>query len=465
MTNRKNNGKPNILWLVLDCGRFDRISAHGYHRATTPNLDRLITEGLDFTNAYSAAVWSLPSYTSLLTGLYPREHGVNVSGNSLSADVEPLSQKLAQGGYTTACFSNNAWLSPSYGMDAGFGSFSQMWFSAQKNVAAKAKFLFDRGVGYLSNEADKGARRTNHELIRWLKEQNEETPFFAFVAYVEPHAPQSIYKRSLSKMGLSNYQAVNPEPISSSMWVECLPAKYDFSDAFLEDLNLRYDSEMFYLDQKIGLLLDRLSAEGMLDNTVVIITADHGELLGEHDMLGHQFSVHEKLRHVPLIIWAPNIWQQSHQINDVVQTLDIGASICQWADVSPLSRAESCYCLPEQSGRGERTLAFTDYPEPYLQAVRRRYPNVDLSRIEVGLTCVSNANYKVTMDSAGKFWGIDIQNDPDEKCALQIDSEPILINLQKQLFQFIEGMPTITIGDNDIPKELESHLRALGYLA
>jgi len=459
--------KPfNILWLVLDCARFDRISAHGYERSTTPFLDQLIHEGIDYTHAYSAAIWSLPSYTSLLTGTYPRKHGVNVSGRKLSSHIPTLAQCLASHGYRTACFSNNAWLSPHFGLDRGFQRFDQMWFSAQKSIWDKSKFLADKAWGALKGEMDKGARRTGRRLHKWIKEAPSQ-PYFAFVSYIEPHAPHALYRKWTSLLARGHNRYRWTEDYSSSMWVKSLPARHEFTEEQLQDINLRYDTEMRYIDNQLEKLFEKLQQDGLLKNTLVIITADHGELLGEHGMLGHQFSVLEPLRHVPLILWGPDILPRGEKVDDLVQTLDIPNTLCRWGGM-PWPEDDGQYLLPIKSGEGRRESVITDYPEPYLEAVRRKYPQVDLSAISVGLTAVSDHRYKLVTTSDGKIWGYDLEEDPQEENPIKMEKDaidPAFMPLYQEWKKYKETIAPETVeAASEVDDDLVDHLRALGYL-
>ena len=463
MKNRSNSvtKKPNIVWIVLDCARFDRVSAHGYERSTTPYLDRMIATGLDYTQAYSAAIWSLPSYTTLLTGLYPRQHGVNSSQNFLPEQVNTLAQQLQQNNFATACFSNNAWLSPTCGIHRGFEHFNTTWYSAQKSLWRKADFLFDKAWGWLRSEADKGARRTNRKVLQWLRSKRGQ-PCFTFIAYVEPHAPHNLYPKTVWELGKELSPTIK-RGIRSSIWVESLPARHQFSEETLTEINLRYDVEMCYIDTQVGLLIEQLKNEDLFDNTIFIITADHGELLGEHQMLGHQFSVHEALRHVPLIIWAPAFWSTQETIHDLVQTVDISNTLCHWLNI-PWQGTEFTHRLPERNTSGTRSFTVTDYPEPYMEAVRRRYPQVDLSSIEVGLSCISDQQFKVVKTSTNHWSGFDLATDPGEKLPFPVQQHERCKELQISLEQWLERMPVMKNQQVEIPEALVAHLKALGYM-
>lgn len=454
--------KPNILWLVLDCARTDHLSAHGYQRNTTPHLDWMIETGIDYPNAHSAAIWSLPAYTSLLTGLFPRQHGVNVRGNQLPTSVPTLPHQLRRAGYTTACFSNNAWLSPISALTAGFDQFELMWFSAQKTLAQKASYLADLARGKMLGDVDKGARRTNDRIVRWLREQRG-IPSFTFVAYVEPHTPYTTH-RKLARMLAPEKEGAHPAGQSYAYeWVRSLPERHVFAPETLEEVRLRYDVEMHYIDNKVKELMDRLRNEGLLDGTLVIVTADHGELLGEHGMIGHQFSVAEPLRRVPLILWGPDFFEESRIVPDLVQTVDLAPLLADWCgaehEVNPLSAA-----FPLAAGKGGRAVAITDYPVPYLGSVQGKYPHVDLEPLNVGLTCASTEEHKVVRRGEEMWEGYDLRRDPGEHLPQQMQTSSAFSSLRATLEEYLDIAQPLVQTQEALPSDVRKHLKALGYI-
>jgi arylsulfatase A-like enzyme len=457
-----SHSRPNILWLVFDCGRHDRFNVHGNPTIMTPNLDRLAKDGLDYRHAYSAAIWSLPSYTSLLTGLYPRQHGVNAANRRLLPAVLTLPQILHDVGYETACFSNNAWLDPSFGVGKGFGHFHRMWYSAQERLVDRMAFLSDKFWGCLVGRLDKGARRTNRRITKWVHDHSE-TPWFAFVSYVEPHAPYTRYLRSAPLDQRLQYLRRSQQEIATMEWIRSLPAKHKFADGELEGISRRYDQELEYLDILLGALLGDLQRGGLLRNTILIITADHGEMLGEHDMLGHQFSVHEVLRRVPLIVWSPSYWRNGAEIFDVVQSLDLVRSICQWCGVDG-QFPKDIHSLPESNATGVRQYAITDYPDPFLDLVRSKFPKVDLSKLNVGLACVSDGRFKVVVRTDGGSEGYDLADDPQELRPLATDSDHRMVGMQAHLHEHLANAADLPVSDEDVPMEVVEHLRTLGYM-
>lgn len=449
--------RPNVLWLVLDCARADRLSAHGYGRETTPTLDRLIREGIDYTHAVSPAIWSLPAYTALLTGLYPSQHGVNVAGDRLPAGTPTLAQQLRRAGYATACFSNNAWLSPVFGLGAGFETFDRMWFAAQETLADKAEFVLDRGLGTLRGEVDKGAKRTNRRLTDWLEAQRG-TPSFAFVAYVEPHTPYTTHRRLAARWG-----AAAEGDAYAYDWVESLPERHEYPPERVEAASVQYDIEMRYLDGLIGDMLDDFERRGLLEDTIVVVTADHGELIGEHGMMGHQCSVAEPLRRVPLIVWAPDLVEQPRVVPDVVQTVDLAPAIAHWCgaewEASPLNRP-----LPLHAGDAGREVAVTDYPRPYLDGLRGKFPDADLAPVSDPLVAASDDRYKVVRRGDDVWTGYDLLADPGESAPLAPDAAPELAALRDALVRYDAEAQTLTGDAVGIPDDVRRHLKALGYV-
>lgn len=449
--------RPNVLWLVLDCARADRLGAHGYDRDTTPTLDRLAREGIDYTHAVSSAIWSLPAYTALLTGLYPRQHGVNVAGDRLPAGTPTIAQQLRRAGYATACFSNNAWLSPVFGLGAGFDRFDQMWFAAQDTPMRKAEFIVDRALGRLRGEVDKGARRTNRRLTSWLEEQRG-TPSFAFVAYVEPHTPYTTHRDLMKRFGgnaAGDAYAYD--------WVESLPEAHHYPAERLEAASVSYDVEMRYLDSLIGEMIEDLEAKGLLDETIVIITADHGELLGEGGMMGHQCSVAEPLRRVPLIVWAPGMVEEPRVVSEVVQTMDVAGALADWCgaewEPSPLNQP-----LPLRDGEVAPRVAITDYPQPYLDGLRGKFPEADLTPVADPLVCASDATHKVVKRGEDVWTGYDLSADPGELAPFDPARQPATEALRDELERYVVEAETLEGDAVGIPDDVRRHLKALGYV-
>ena len=293
-------GVPNILVIVVDTLRADHLSAYGYSRKTSPNFDRIAAQGVLFENAIAAASWTLPSHASLVTGRYPSEHGwQNVYpmpwmgwGPRALHGLPTLGEALMSKGYHTAAFSaNQTYFTSNVGLGRGFIHFEDYFQSAQ------AMFLstlygreFDRfylhrterskitrglrAVGLTSLLDDrKRASEVNREALAWIDQ--ERRPFFAFLNYIDVHDATAL-----------------EWPHSPPRW-----GNAEHIDA--------YDSAISYVDEEIGDLMGQLERRGLDKNTVVVITSDHGEGLGEHMMQYHGIGLFREQIHVPLVIRYP----------------------------------------------------------------------------------------------------------------------------------------------------------------
>jgi arylsulfatase A-like enzyme len=308
-------GSPNILLIVIDTLRADHVSSYGYSRQTTPQIDNLATHGVLFENAIAPSSWSLPSHASLVTGRAVHEHGLgNVQpmpwfgwGDRALNGLPTLGEALQQRGYRTGAFSaNRIYFTSNVGLGRGFlhfedyfdtvgdafvrTEFGREFARLYLNRSPKSKFTrFFRSAG-LSNWLDKdsegsgeyggafGVRKRadelNHEALRWI-EHDRQHPFFAFLTYLDVH---------YSYGGPAGY----PKPA------------WDRGTTIDE-----YDAGLKYEDDYIGRLLAELDRQGSLKNTVVIITSDHGESLGDHGLSYHGAALYWELVHVPLIFCWP----------------------------------------------------------------------------------------------------------------------------------------------------------------
>ena len=272
---------PNIVLVTLDTTRADRLGCYGYAGAETPNLDRLAAEGILFERAFAQVPMTLPSHASLLTGLYPPRHGLRLNGfYRLSNAIPTLPEELQRRGYATGAFVSARVLYAKFGLDRGFDHYDDD--------------LVDQGL-----EAKE--RRGSETLLRalaWL-DQLPPGPFFLWVHLFDPHM---------------DYDP--PEPYRTR-----------FSDR-------PYDGEIAYADAVIGELREHLTAVGQFETTLLIVTADHGEGLGEHGEQTHALLVYDATLRVPLILrWPdavpgrPPAWTPGRRIDANVQTVDLVPTI------------------------------------------------------------------------------------------------------------------------------------------
>ncbi len=306
---------PNVLLLVLDTVRADHLSMYGYERETSPNLASIAAMGVRFDQARSAAPWTLPSHASLLTGRWPFELSAD-EDHAMNRVHPTMAETLAARGYATAgLVANTYYCNAAYGLDRGFARFEDCYENSQVNLgefvrgSALGRLLY-RGAAVMelcppieANEG-KNAERLNRDLLSWIDARKGQ-PFFAFVNYLDAHDPYLLPEGDHRRFGL---KPETPEDFATLRgWHDS--NKQNVTDRQVNLVRDAYDDCIAYLDGQIGALMKELEGRKLLDDTIVIITSDHGEQLGEHRLYGHGRSLYSKELHVPLIVLAPGVPQ------------------------------------------------------------------------------------------------------------------------------------------------------------
>lgn len=331
--------RPNILWIVMDTARADHLSCYGYNRKTTPNIDRIASEGVLFENAISAAPWTLPSHASMFTGMFPSRHGADGEHVYLADEFLTIAEVLSSHGYRTFGYSNNHFLYPYHNLTQGFGTLEVTEWGRKFRKELADSLLINAArlqVPGLVGTSDAGAHRTNRMVEKWITDShNSNTSFFIFINYMEVHSPYGDTPYSGHFLGSTNRKEAgranqNPYPYISG--------KVEMSDRDFEMLRALYDGDMLYLDYRMNQLFDHLRQLGIMDDTVLIITSDHGENFGEHRLLGHVLCVYDTLLHIPLIIRYPKLFPPKLRIQEQVQTVDILPTIL---DIVGIDRSEA----------------------------------------------------------------------------------------------------------------------------
>jgi arylsulfatase A-like enzyme len=373
------SGAPNVLVIIVDTLRADHASSYGYARPTTPHLDRIAQQGVIFDNAVSPSSWSLPSHVSLLTGRYLFEHGVgNVQpepwtgwGEKGLGGFETLGEALQQKGYRTGAFSANRTY---FSRDLGFGrsfihfedyfhspadmfvrtlygrEFARIYLKRSDHSLLKRILRRVGWTGLLDQDAEgsgsyggafgirKRADVVNNEAMKWIGDDHQR-PFFAFLNYFDVHDPYG---------GPRDY----PKPA----WPQQTTI-----DA--------YDNGVKYVDDHFQHLMDRLEAQGLARNTLVIITSDHGESLGQHHLETHGRALYRELIHVPLIIYYPGHVPAGVRIQRPVTNAAIPSTV-----LDLIGGDESKFPGPPLSTLWKTAAAETGWPEPLAELAQNKYP-------------------------------------------------------------------------------------------
>lgn len=306
----KVQGSPaNVLVIVLDTVRYDSF-AEGRKPGLTPNIDEVAASGTRFTHAWSTSSWSLPSQASIMTGLYPHEHGADWPGIEVDSKCPKLAELLAQRGYVTGAFSSNSsWITSEH-LGRGFLRFHDYTLEnllRRTFVGRLADKVLCR-VGFHSSGRGKRASRLNRDIVKFLDDYPDR-PFYAYVCYMDVNREfhHHIYN---TKIGTT-------QPLSSAY--------------------LAYKSALTTLDAQVGLLLDELKQRGRMDNTILVITSDHGESFGsevaqDHEPPGHGTSLYDEQSRVPLFVVYPPRVPASQAVDATVSIRQIPSTIMQLLD-------------------------------------------------------------------------------------------------------------------------------------
>jgi choline-sulfatase len=283
--------KPSsVVLIIVDTLRADRMSAWGCEREVMPRLDEWMERAVVFEQARAPSPWTLPSFASIYTGLYPPRHGAGVRDPlvrplafvPLRPDVPVLAELLRQKGLATGAFVANRFLRPKFGVDRGFTDYSLSWEVGQP--AHRADVLVDSALAWLDHR--------------------EDGKFFLLLHVFDPHEPYDPPPETRGRFS-SGYHGPWTVPIHAAADFRAGKAKADSADrAFIADV---YDEDTAFADLQLGRFLDELQARGILDRSLVVFTADHGEEFWDHGGFEHGHTMYDELLHVPLAVWAPGV--------------------------------------------------------------------------------------------------------------------------------------------------------------
>jgi arylsulfatase A-like enzyme len=454
---------PNILLIVMDATRARHLSCYGYHRPTTPNIERFAERAVLYETAISPSGWSLPAHASIFTGLYPSKHGADDQHKYLTPEIPTMAEVLRSRGYHTCAFCYNEYVGSPTGLNRGFEEFNPVMGRALHPMRKVARKI-ERGIASLLGLRDTGTLYINGQVKSKLRQlQVDERPFFLFVHYNEPHGPYRPPRRYNSYLpkGVSRRAAGQ---VNQDQWKYFVDPT-SMTERDFEILRALYDAEITYLDSQIARVFRWLEDMGALDETLIIITADHGDNIGDHQLMGHSYCLYDTLLHVPLIIHYPNGAMAPHRVTHQVQTLDILPTILAMLGDNS---SEPCDSLQGydllSSDRHEFTIA--EQSRPDLSILHQRFPDVDVSRFDRALKMIRTDRYKYIQGSDERYELYDLVQDPEEKNNI-IDENPGIANsLNQHLIDWSNSFKAASLPDEapEFDEEVKARLRALGYL-
>lgn len=374
--------KRNLLLLVMDTARKRNLTPYGYDKDTTPFLQKFSDESVVFDNAYSQAPWTLPSHASIFTGKYPSQHGATQESPYLETD-ETLASKLSSNGYRTGIFSANAWISPHTGLASGYdeannffgvlpnkfeSGLAKTWKKMNDNRRLKpvANKLVKFGNWIYENWSSDDGESFTPEAIEKSKQfidRNDE-PFFLTLNLLDTHLP---YKPPMENV--RNIYDIGERPEICQNSKKYNSGAIDIDKKEWRNIRRLYDGELNFLDEQIKSLYGWMESENILENTMVVICSDHGELLGEHNLYGHEFAMYDELLNVPLMIRHPYIG--SSRTEDTVELVDLYDTILEFADVNDFRPERSIFNDKYRSDSKDYiqypNAAFSEYAQPLVE--------------------------------------------------------------------------------------------------
>jgi arylsulfatase A-like enzyme len=343
---------------------------------------------------------------------------------------------LKAAGYRTAAFCTHLWVSP----EAGFGSGFDTFFTQRRNGRLTTRALqYGRRAGdRLLRRTDAGARRTNEAFLEWLGA--EKGPFFAFLHYNEtrlpvrlPHPHEHVFLPATMAPGRA--PNVNEDPWAYAAGRARLDAEARSALAAL------YDAALRYVDMRVAEIAEALHARGEWERTLLVLTADHGENLGEHGLVGHEVGLYDTELHVPLLLRCPPQVPQGFVGQELAQLTDVGPTILRLLDLAGEGLRPAGRSLFDQ-GRATRGPSFTvsERFRPNLSAVRARYPELDTRPFEVRSKAIRTARQKFIWhsDEANELY--DLVVDPGETRNLIEADAAQADDLRRQLFDWLSGV-------------------------
>jgi hypothetical protein len=310
--------RPDILLVVWDTCRVDRLSAFGYARPTSPRLDALAARGVRYTQCFTTAPWTAPSHGSLFTGLLPSVHGQTMVGRRVRQDVPVLAELLQAAGYETALFSANPLLSEATGLSRGFETVVP-FFNATEKVKDGP-----RGVAAIQ---------------RWLDARMPDAnrkPLFLMVNFMDAHVPlepppehvAAVMDPSVPMADVEAARALDQVAVMAH-----LLRIRSIDPSTLKGMSVLYDGGIRVADASTGEVIDRLRAAGFLEDGLIVVTSDHGENLGEHGQTEHRASLYETVLHVPLVVYRPGRYEGGATVGTQVSLADVFPTVLREAGV------------------------------------------------------------------------------------------------------------------------------------
>ncbi len=509
---------PDIVLIVLDTLRRDRLSIYGHTQETSPAFDRFAERATLFDRAIAPAQWTVPSHASMFTGLYPTTHQLTQANGKLSPYVPTLAEILRANGYQTAGFCNNPLVGVlDNGLTRGFTHFynyagaapnrpRDVTRSAVRLAIANRWRKFAMAVSQQFAHNDALFRLSLHPLLTpiWTRSVNykgntsnaiddvidtlnthrsggREQPLFTFLNLMGGHMPyrppRDYLERFAPEKDRAAYKFMARFNADAARWASPTDPPLTADERAIIDGF--YNAEVAHQDYHLGRLLHALEANGALDDTMVIIVADHGEGHGDHDFFGHSFVVYQELVHVPLAISYPAQFPSGKRVSTNISTRRLFHTVLDAASITPplddvhpnadvdgLTLRRSTNCKPDT----ENGLVFAEAipPQTFLSVLKHRNPAaIDRLQLTLPRRGVYHDAYKLAMVDQEIEGLFNVSDDPAEETDITAQNATLAGELQGQIDAFVHAAEQQRVDGASVSgmdDTMKDNLRALGYL-
>lgn len=436
--------RHNLLIVTLDTIRADHIGAYGYPIDSTPVLDDLAKQGVLFENVYAPMPQTLPSHTTIMTGLDPRQHGALENTYSVDPKLQTLAEMLSSRGYVTAAYVGALALDESTGIDQGFDIYDQPLPGYREGLPAPAE-----------READEVTERA----LSWADSYNAEKPFLLWVHFYDPH---------LDHVAPRRYQRQVPPPHVRDQVVRPLGKLFGEAEPqLIEHVWHGYASEVRYTDACLGKLLDGLRQRGLLEDTVVAVVGDHGEGLYQHGIQGHGLQVWEELMRVPLLLVQPDGEYAGTRIEGRVVLRDVLPTLLHLVlgvegELEAEVRGLDMWALLEQGRSVPQRPVFLERPHYSLETLEKR---LNRTLVPGFLTAVILGDDKLVRYPNGTQKLYNLAQDPKEQFDIAERRSDRVERLAALLDHWLQTNEVGPPGSRqELSDERYENLKALGYL-
>jgi choline-sulfatase len=375
----------NVVVLLIDTMRASKLRPYNpQSRVRTPVFDRIVEHGVIFEQAQSPENWTKPSCASVLTGLTPMSHGATTSEARVPDGAELVSETFNRANFATGSFIANGYVSDRFGFNQGWDTYHNY---IREGGSTEAEDVFDQAADFID------AHRSER--------------FFTYIQTIDPHVPYDPPANFLAMYDTSEYAGVVQPRLTPDLLEQAKRNAVTFNAADRRRLEALHDGEISYHDEHLGHFLERLEAAGVADETLLVITADHGEEFMEHGSYGHGHSIFQELLGVPLVFYMPGSLPEGRRVRHSVSTLNIPQTVLDLTGVQGLPSAEGRSLVPDLLGNvapGPQ-VAFSNF-----QDIRR---------------VVRAGRYKLVMRANMSSVVFDLETDPGERTERELSDLPI----------------------------------------